>query len=878
MSFFIRPGIAHLFLALLLSGWTALAAQSVRWSPDGGSFAMGKAAQLSLVFEDCLPRGEIQLPRVDGLEFYESRVGFSKELLGTRSRQTQTHTFRVHPSAAAGGTITIPAFKIRTDKGELSVAAATYKITSASTTKDSVTLDEVANSHLKLPGREIWVGEVFPLEYFVALDERYSPRISSLPGTDGLPLVMENFSTTPRRGEELRNGTTFTTLGFPSRAMSTTTGSLDLSPLPFRIGLPERREHDDIFGFSLMSPAYRQYTIHSPATKLHIKPLPSSAPSSFNGAVGDFKLSSRIVPEKVSIGEPVTWTLEFSGVGNWPTITGFTEREVSLDFRLAAKPRAQKNIADGKIFEGTLTEDVVLIPQKPGHHRFGPFEISIFNPATGKYETLRAGGVVEVMPAHAGVTPSVSSVGSTPEVPTGTTTSTPDIPSMPETVPSGPLPVSDASAPDLLRPRALWGWMLGVLLCPLPTWFALAWRLALHSDPLRPRRTARRRLTRILRHLQDAPEISIPALLLTWQHETAILWNLPGAAPAAYQLPAGEWGWLWEETDRVLYHGDGARLPNEWHTRAQKALAASPRHAFRPWQVFYPANLFPFFAVVLALCTWNTPELRAATTSTPSENPDNTRAMAAYISADFKAAEALWRAHLEITPGNWGAHHNLSLALSQQDRWQEGAAHAIAAFLQNPRMLNHAHDAQIRWQLGHSLKKAGYMPASLAPILLHNWQGRMISFASPVEWQRIRIAGTVLIALAIISVLVGRYRHAFRRHTATASQTSLQRKKHLVQRGTLTLFPVLGGALAIATSIQALHSYGELADTRAALVFTPCTLHTIPTEAGDSQQKSPVPAGSLVLLKREWLGWRQVSFANGQDGWIRSIYLVPLWQ
>ena len=42
-------------------------AQSVRWDPPGGQLGFNQVSELSLVFENCEPAGEPQLPRVDGL-------------------------------------------------------------------------------------------------------------------------------------------------------------------------------------------------------------------------------------------------------------------------------------------------------------------------------------------------------------------------------------------------------------------------------------------------------------------------------------------------------------------------------------------------------------------------------------------------------------------------------------------------------------------------------------------------------------------------------------------------------------------------------------------------------------------------------------------
>src|SRR5690606_6373084 len=75
-----------------------------------------------------------------------------------------------------------------------------------------------------------------------------------------------------------------------------------------------------------------------------------------------------------------------------------------------------------------------------------------------------------------------------------------------------------------------------------------------------------------------------------------------------------------------------------------------------------------------------------------------------YANGEFAAAESGWRAAVELAPTDPAAHHNLSLALAQQGRWAEAAAHATVAFVQNPR------DPALQWNLEYTLGRGGYTP------------------------------------------------------------------------------------------------------------------------------------------------------------------------
>ena len=62
------------------------------------------------------------------------------------------------------------------------------------------------------------------------------------------------------------------------------------------------------------------------------------------------------------------------------------------------------------------------------------------------------------------------------------------------------------------------------------------------------------------------------------------------------------------------------------------------------------------------------------------------------------------------------------------------------------------------------------------------------------------------------------------------------------------------------------------------IVWRPGTLRSIPTEADTTQKTSALPAGSVAVTGRTFGSWTQLTFDNGQTGWVRKEELVPLWR
>ena len=73
-------------------------------------------------------------------------------------------------------------------------------------------------------------------------------------------------------------------------------------------------------------------------------------------------------------------------------------------------------------------------------------------------------------------------------------------------------------------------------------------------------------------------------------------------------------------------------------------------------------------------------------------------------------------------------------------------------------------------------------------------------------------------------------------------------------------------------------AYGIAAHPGAALVWRGGDLYSIPTEAETAQQTTPLPAGTMGVADKIFLGWTRLSFPNGQTGWVRHSEIVMLWR
>jgi len=815
---------------LLLAAAPALA-QSVHWDPPGGTLPVGEVAQLQLVFDDCSPDDTPVMPKVDGLQVDFQGQSSSYALMnGTFSRNV-TLTYAALLSKQQQ--VDLPEFTVKTSKGPMKVAAAHFNAAGATVGSTGVSLGDAAAARLTPSTDSVWAGQVFDLKYSIDVASGYYPSWGR--GTfawDPSPLVTEDWSQ-PEPFENHDNGARVG-LAYHTRAIAPTAGRLILNPTSQLINL-----NVGVTGFGFFQQRqYQQFAVPDSPVSLEVRPLPP-APAGFAGAVGDFKMSSKVVPLDVKSGEPVTWTVELTGSGNWPEIRGLPSREAPSDFQVI-QPKPKRTQPPNKLFDGTLSEDVVLVPTKAGSYVLPPLDFTYFDPASGDYRTITApGATVSVSPAPSATAPAQEAPAApgAPQVSTAIPTTEAKPPEPPAGALGDPIPGSPTSADPLRRRTLAAAYCVPFALFVL-FWAVLAYRRARLTDPLRLRRAARRRIAATIQALGSANAAQKPPLLLAWQRDAAMLWGIDHAAPAASAVADPEWAGLWNEVDRFLYSADG-ELPSDWTARARAALEGKPLRRFSPARLFLPQNLVPLLVLLLA-----------AAASRLGADP-----MVSYAKGDFPAAEKAWSDAVAANPLDWAARHNLSLALAQQDRWGEAAAHASAAFVQDPS------DPATRRELALTCDKAGFVPEPLDVLMQSGPIQSLARMESPGDWQRIGIGAVALFAASLALMLGSSYGLARRGWALPVALSTL------------------GIAIAAgAAALVAFHAYGITADTRAVVVWRAGILRSIPTEADVSQKTTNLSPGSTAVADKSFLEWIRLTFPNGQTGWVRRGEAIYLWR
>jgi hypothetical protein len=190
-------------------------------------------------------------------------------------------------------------------------------------------------------------------------------------------------------------------------------GEITLAPLETAVSIqiPQQRRSNsefDLFFGTQYKTIVKQ--LKSKSVTLNIKDFPAGAPSSFNGATGNFTLAAKVDKDKITANQAITYSVTVSGTGNFkqvnPPLLLFPDKFDKYD------PKTTENV---KITEtggtGSKKFDYVLIPRNAGEFELPATEFSYFDTRKGEYVTLKSNPIhleVEKDPSGTNIQPITS--------------------------------------------------------------------------------------------------------------------------------------------------------------------------------------------------------------------------------------------------------------------------------------------------------------------------------------------------------------------------------------------------------------------------------------------------------------------------------------
>ncbi len=148
-----------------------------------------------------------------------------------------------------------------------------------------------------------------------------------------------------------------------------------------------KRQRGFLFDDFFASPGRMQkLSVSAPAVRFEVSELPEPKPSSFSGAVGDYKFSATMDKPEVKAGEAVTLKFTVEGEGNinlLPTINPDLPSEFEK-----YEPKVDVKVNKTSTVTGYKTSEITVIPRASGKFDLGTVEFSYYNPQKKQYITL----------------------------------------------------------------------------------------------------------------------------------------------------------------------------------------------------------------------------------------------------------------------------------------------------------------------------------------------------------------------------------------------------------------------------------------------------------------------------------------------------------
>lgn len=320
-------------------------------------------------------------------------------------------------TATSPGTFTVPPQTLLLDGQQVQTEALTVTVEDY-TEAEKTAMAEAPKPllQLQLGKKEFYQGELVPVYCSFILPRNYGVRRFGLIDIPKSDFAIARF---PQQGEQSMDvigDEGYYNFTFRSTLSALRSGTFKIGPASMNpelevpvddpragMNLPPGFARNFPRGFMMGMTEPRQIHVESPPVSVTVLPLPTEGrPANFSGAVGDFVLTAKATPAKLTVGDPIAVDLVIEGSGNFDALT---EPVLSSADGWKSYPAKRYNL------EGQITQnEVATLERKIGytqvfmpeavHKELPSFELSFFSPTKKQYVTLKTPPVpLEMTPA-----------------------------------------------------------------------------------------------------------------------------------------------------------------------------------------------------------------------------------------------------------------------------------------------------------------------------------------------------------------------------------------------------------------------------------------------------------------------------------------------
>lgn len=326
------------------------------------------------------------------------------------SSHTETYTYLLQPKAE--GKFTLPAATARVDKKDCSTSPFTIEVVKAQQQQQSSSSSSSAQQGGS-SGGAIQSGTVSNDDIFLRLSLSKTNVVKGEPITATLKLYYRSdISGLEDINFPLFNGfwskETFTAQTIESTRENVDGTIYNVALLKRYMLIPQQEGRLTIdpaemvcqvrvrtsggFGRSIFDEFFDNYQtirkrVSSGSVVVNVSPLPAGAPSSFEGGVGQFKISASLSSDSLKTNDAGSLKVTISGNGNI-SMLGAPKVSFPSDFEVYDVKSTENISNDGA--SGSKTFEYPYIPRSYGSYEIGPINYSYYDVSLGHYVTITA--------------------------------------------------------------------------------------------------------------------------------------------------------------------------------------------------------------------------------------------------------------------------------------------------------------------------------------------------------------------------------------------------------------------------------------------------------------------------------------------------------
>jgi hypothetical protein len=403
----LRTILVAALTGLFSSGAVFADSPSVTAVLSSSEAAVGETVQLQIRITGSGAKPPAQIT-VDGLEIRQTGTEQHYEMNNFSVSQSVIYNYTVFPMKA--GKFTIPPQTVQVGSTSLRTPELTLNVSGSAvgsaranpnTAQPSIDPKKIAFIELIIPKAQAYVGEVVPVVVKLCLNPRVRFQAIDQLDINAQGLTVQKLTKSGEAMEAI-NGATYNVVTFKTALAAARTGKFEIPAMEVKavVVLPDRQPSNsnprgprspfDIFNmdpFGDLIGRPHDITIRSEPVTLQVKPLPSNAPATFSGAVGNFAMTAEANPKSVQVGDPITVTATISGRGNFDRVNA---PSIEDDRGWHKYPPSSKFKQDDDVgISGAKTFETVLSPNEK-KQAVPALAFSYLDPVKEQYVTLRS--------------------------------------------------------------------------------------------------------------------------------------------------------------------------------------------------------------------------------------------------------------------------------------------------------------------------------------------------------------------------------------------------------------------------------------------------------------------------------------------------------